>query len=324
MKGTIRQKLYGLSITIKRIRQKLFIDYGGNYRDSIILAGTGRSGTTWLSDIINYSNEYRYMFEPFYPSKVSICSNFKYKQYLRPENHDPSYILPAQSILTGKIRNDWVDAHNKKKISQKRLIKDIRANFILRWLYENFPGVKIILAMRHPCAVVNSRIKLNWNTHFEEFLDDDFLIEDFLAPYIDAIKNADNDFDKQIFLWCIENYVPLKQFSEGDIHLAFYENFCKNPENECRRLFAFLHKQVDDAVLKSLDKPSVTVRQESAIVRRENLVDSWRKNITKEQMRRALDILAMFGLDEIYTEDSLPNVAKAYAFMSKERTCCFN
>jgi hypothetical protein len=32
--------------------------------------------------------------------------------------------------------------------------------------------------------------------------------------------------------WCIENYVPLKQFKRGEIHLAFYESFCERPESE--------------------------------------------------------------------------------------------
>jgi hypothetical protein len=39
--------------------------------------------------------------------------------------------------------------------------------------------------------------------------------------------------------WCIENYVPLKQFKRGEIHLAFCESFCEKPESELA-IFAHL------------------------------------------------------------------------------------
>lgn len=313
----MREKLKIVLSTLKRIQKNIFIDYGANYKNSIFLAGTGRSGTTWLSDIINYKNEYRYIFEPFYNRKVSICNNFIYKQYLKPENRDKKYIVPAQLILTGKIRSCWTDSHNRKIIANKRLIKDIRANFLLRWLFENFQGIKIILALRHPCAVANSRIKLKWDTCFEEFLFDEELVKDFLSPFINEIKKAESDFERQIFLWCVENYVPLKQFKKGDIHLAFYENFCINPRNEIERLFSFLNIKYDEEVFVKLKIPSSTSREESAINTRLSLVDNWRKHINREQIQKAVDILRLFELDKIYSGDSMPNIEDAYDFMSK-------
>lgn len=318
MTENMREKLKIILSILHRIQKSIFIDYGANYQNSIFLAGTGRSGTTWLSDIINYKNEYRYIFEPFYNSKLNICNNFTYKQYLRPDNRDKKYIIPAQLILTGKIRNYWTDSHNRKIIANKRLIKDIRANFLLKWLFENFPGIKIILALRHPCAVANSRIKLKWDTLFEKFLFDEELAEDFLSPFVNDIKKAGSDFEKQIFLWCVENYVPLKQFKKDDIHLAFYENFCINPRHEVERLFSFLNIRYDDEVFVKLKIPSSTSREESAINKRLSLVDNWRKHITREQIQIALDILKLFELDKIYTEDSMPNIESAYDFMSKK------
>jgi hypothetical protein len=61
---------------VKRTQAKLVSeltrDLNNDFRNTIFLAGTGRSGTTWLSNIINYKNEYRYMFEPFQSKKVNI------------------------------------------------------------------------------------------------------------------------------------------------------------------------------------------------------------------------------------------------------------
>ncbi len=301
---------------VARLQRQFFIDCNTDYRCAVFLAGTGRSGTTWVSEIINYRNEYRYMFEPFHSKRVDIIKNFRYRQYIRPDNRDKKFIEPAKLILSGKLRNRFTDYRNKKFISKKRLIKDIRANHFLKWIYENFPGVPIILLLRHPCAVASSKLKLNWGTHIEEFFSQDELLEDFLNPFKKEIEKAKSVFEKHIFLWAVENYVPLKQFNKGEIHLAFYENFCKDPGYEIERLFSFLNKRFDEKALLKSGNPSSEIRGHSAIVTGENLINNWKKYITKEQRQRAADILAVFGLDGIYAENSMPNIENAYNLLN--------
>ena len=55
-----------------------------------------------------------------------------------------------------------------------------------------------------------------------------------------------------------------------------------------------------------VNKPSAMVRAESAIFTGENLVDGWSQYISESQMKRALEILGLFGLDKIYGEDARP------------------
>jgi hypothetical protein len=302
---------------INNRKKNIFIELNSDYKQAIFLAGTGRSGTTWVSSIINYNNEYRDVFEPFHPYKVSLVEHFKYRQYLRPNSKQQEFIQPAKAILSGQLKNKWTDQFNQRVFCQKRMIKDIRANFLLKWLHHNFPEVPIILLFRHPCAVVNSKLHLGWGNHLDELLAQPELVEDFLQPFKQEITAAQTDFEKQIFLWCLENYVPLKQFTSAEIHLAFYENFCKEPKVEIERLFTFLGKKFDDNVFATLNKPSATSRQESAIITTGNIVDSWKTHVTEEQLKRAIEILSLFGLDTIYSQEPLPNVSGAYALMKK-------
>jgi len=294
----------------------VYVDYDPDYRNSIFLAGTERSGTTWVSDIINYKKEYRYIFEPFWPDKVDICIKFRPQQYLRPENQDSYFIEAAEVILSGKIRNSWTDKYHRRFIANKRLIKDVRANLFLKWMHSHFPEMPIILLMRHPCAVASSQLRHKHRVPSlkQEFLSQEELMEDFLNPFRKEIEKAQRqtDFEKRIFRWCIQNYVPLKQFKRGEIHLAFYENFCEKPRSEIDRLFSFLGKSYDEAVFAKLRKPSPQSRADSAIISGGSLIDSWRKHVTDEQIRRAVEILSLFGLDRIYSQDSMPNTDGIY------------
>lgn len=294
----------------KKIAQRrLLITHGGDYRDTVFLAGTGRSGTTWIANIINYRNNYRFMFEPFYPQKVDIVSHFRYKQYLRPHDHRIEFIEPARTILSGKVKNDWINKYNRRSIAKKRLIKDIRANHLLKWIKTNFPEIPIVLLLRHPCAVAYSRLKLGWDAHLEEFLAQDELMQDFLNPFTNEMQRIQNSFEKYILMWCIENYVPLKQFKTAEIHLAFYENFCVSPDTEIDRLFTFLGETYTSEVFKTIRKPSGVSRKDSAIYSGENLIESWKRHITDKQAKRAVEILSLFGLQRIYSVDSKPLVS---------------
>lgn len=277
-----------------------------DYRYTVFLAGTGRSGTTWVANIINYANAYRLMFEPFHSEKVGQVRHFRYRQYIRPENQEAKFVGPVKAILSGRVRNSWVDILNKKIYVKKRLVKDIRSNHFLKWIKTCFPEIPIILLLRHPCAVAYSKLKLGWETHLDEFLAQDDLMEDYLHPFRSEIEKARTLYEKHIFMWCIENYVPLKQFSDGEIHLAFYENFCMKPELEVEKLFTFLKENYTEDVFSTMELPSAFTRKESAIRQGESLIESWKKHLSHEQIQRAVEILGLFGLHNLYSYEAPP------------------
>ena len=294
----------------------MYLDYNPDYRNTIFLAGTEKSGTTWISDIINYNNAYRYIFEPFWADQVSECYNFKPQQYLRPDDDDPYYLETARAILSGQLRNKWADKYHRRFIANKRLVKDIRANLFLKWIKFHFSEIPIVFLLRHPCAVARSHMR---RTHLERdlenFLNQDELMADFLAPFKEEIFKAEDKFDRLIFRWCIQNYVPLKQFRPGEMQVVFYEHFCETPESEIDAMFSFLGLSYDERVYKFLRKPSAVSREESAIISGGDLVNDWRKDISQAQIRRAVEILNMFGLDKLYNEASMPYPEGLYDVM---------
>lgn len=300
-------------------RRIMFIDLN-DYRQTIFLAGTGRSGTTWLEDIINYTGSYRIMFEPFHSKKVDMVNHFSYRQYINPNNRDRKFIEPAEIILSGKIRHSWIDQFNKSIIPKKRIIKDIRAHFMLKWIKEMFPEIPIILLLRHPCAVACSKLKLGWGTHLEEFLSQEELMDDYLNPFRDVIeyhyKRKNNDFYKHILMWCIENYVPLKQFKKDEIQIIFYEKLCINPEEEARKIFDYIGEDCFiQKVMSVIKKPSALSRKESAIYSMTSLIDGWKRQVTDKQLRATIEMLSLFGLQEIYSKDLTPHINEGEVFL---------
>ena len=152
-------------------------------------------------------------------------------------------------------------------------------------------------------------------------LEQERLVADFLHPWEDAIRDARDTFERTIFLWCVETLVPLRQFRPGEVHVVFYEHLVREPEQEVARLFGHIGKSMDGFDVERLKVPSLTSRRAtSAAWTGADRVESWKKKVTPEQRRRALEILELFGLDRIYTDDAMPRPEGILEIMNGEQS----
>ena len=65
-------------------------------------------------------------------------------------------------------------------------------------------------------------------------------------------------------------------------------------------------KKYDERKLFDLKKPSRMIQKISPIVTGESLIYTWKKYITDKQIQKAIEILKIFGLEKIYSHDSMP------------------
>jgi hypothetical protein len=301
----------------RRIGQRFVLDRDPDHRKSILIAGTGRSGGTWLSEIINQRNEYRLVFEPFHPRRAPWMEPFGERMYMRSGAQDPEFLAVARSIVTGRVRHPWTERFNRRLVADRRIIKEDFANLMMKWLHVNFPGMPLILLLRHPCAVALSFVTHGYRGAVAPLLDREELVADFLHPWADEIREAQDTFERTMFLWCVETLVPLKQCAPGDFHVVFFENLVRHPESEVARLFSHLGKSMDGLDLEKLKVPSLTARRaSSAVWTGMDPAEAWKSKVTPEQRRRALEILARFGLDRIYGDDPMPRMEGILEVMS--------
>ena len=187
-------------------------------------------------------------------------------------------------------------------------MKEIRANLALKWLHDNFPEVPIILIVRHPCAVVLSRMELGWATDhdIEPFLSQPQLVEDYLGPYMNLIRSAKNSEEKHAVIWSISNLVPLKQFRSGELKVVYYEDLCTQPEMELPGIFEAIGCQYSGSLITSSNQPSQTTRRASAVVTGTNKIGNWKKKLSPTQIDNILQVVQAFGLGHLYGESALP------------------
>lgn len=283
-------------------------DMGHDPKRSVILAGTGRSGSTWVGDLINHDNHYRVIFEPLASRRVPSVRHFKWGQRLAPDCSDPALTQPLHNILAGRINGKWTDQYNRRFISRSRLIKFIRANLMLAWIRAQYPSVPIILLLRHPCAVAHSMLSLkDWQWNREGYTDQPMLFNEILSPFRDHITRDLPLFERYITNWCIEYFVPFSELRQNQFLPVFYEDLCLKPEVHLPSLLTYARGRFDPAVLSALAKPSQVTRKGSSIHTGEDIVFGWKHHVTPDQQSIAREIMHRFGLADIYDSSDLPS-----------------
>jgi hypothetical protein len=279
------------------------VSLGNAEPDLVFIAGTGRSGTTWLAELILRASRRRHLFEPFRNDRVELWSNASSRQYLRADDDRPELLQAATKILNGQTRDRWIDGNNSRIVTKGKLIKDIRANLILSWLRAQFGFFPIILLLRHPGAVAASWQRNAWRgSPVNSFLSQQTLVEDHLAPFEDEIRDAVDPLDKILYFWCVENYVPLRQFNSGEILVLLYEDLLTRPEEELRRVAAYIGHSGELGDDGSLDTPSATTAADVRYDSRAHRLGAWAQAFTDDQLERISTIPSRFGLDEFYGE----------------------
>ena len=279
-------------------------------RKDIIIAGSGRGGTTWLLNIIASLPGYRVIFEPFHPIQCKKEFNSPFSRpYLRAFDENKELENYIKKLLTQRIKNKFINSRNKRFITYQTVIKFIRANLLLDWLYQHF-HLPIVFMIRHPCAVVLQRIKLQWGSHLEEFLNQKKLMEDFLAPYEDFIQDIIKEGKKHkeyALMWAIENFIPLKWISNRPWFLITYEELFINRTQLLKKLFQYLGYKYSKKIEKESYKLSSTAAVKDKIeIEKKLILSKWQHELSNEEIKDILDIIEKFEVS-LYNSDIIPH-----------------
>jgi len=158
----------------------------------VLIVGSGRSGTTWIQDVIAESACLKPVYEALQPFAVKGADQFANRVILENEEA-PELREFMDQVFSGKLNSIWSKYRilpyrlvpwktndgpsvgvrvvyrtyrqlfrniSKYHESQKRtrpVIKLIRANLMLGWLLRNYQ-LRILYVLRHPCAVIASKL----------------------------------------------------------------------------------------------------------------------------------------------------------------------
>lgn len=275
-----------------------------NAADSIVLASCGRSGSTWLANLLNWDSEYRYLFEPMHHVWVDEFTRQPRYAYLPSNGTAPEAQELLQLVVdafSGRISNPWIDQFNPQRQPSRRLVKAIRGNLVLPGFVRACPDTPVVFLIRNPMAQALSVVRGGWQLNPEWLWSQTEFAEHYpeLCRYLKTIST--DPFQKAIVFWCLENFIPINELDGPSIRFTHYEDILGDPASELRNLFQFIGKPFNEQVLERVQIRSKTTRSSD----NDNPLTRWRNNVTPLQQKQAQQVIADFGLSRLYNDEGI-------------------
>jgi len=287
----------------------------GRFDDKLLVIGEGRSGTTWLANLLNFDDHYRMLFEPFQAENFRPPISYR-SEYPFPDS-DGSAVVDRhiQKVLRGSFISGHANVQFPKALYRGLLIKDISAQLIIDQLCDSAPRMRRIMIVRHPFAVAESKSKtFSWPTDPSAFLTADnprrAEIES-KREIIDEVTATGDPILIQILLWCLSTRSALSSRSIDSFALVFYEDLITRPKHEIPRIFSKLdlftrYSENQQLIEEKLDHRSHVTFRNNAIEDSRKQQTAWHNKWDIKTIDAGLQILEGFGFQEVYSDSFSP------------------
>lgn len=288
-----------------------------SYKEKVWLLGDARSGTTWVSDLINANGVYREVFEPFHPKLESEARRFSPHFYVGDLDQAPEILDLAERVFRGKFWSPRSQGENGIRLYRGLLVKDVFANLIARAVCARVAGIRPILLIRNPFAVALSKQNKPgwyWLEDPTYLLRQQTLVDDFLGPNEDLIRRTADKKDfilNQICIWCVINLIPLKQFAPSELHICLYEKFCADPLAELTSVMNFVHggsERIYRVSTELVSRPSRMSGTTSTLISGRSPLTAWQEELSSAVIDQGMELMAQFELGDLYANPSAPDL----------------
>ncbi|WP_436514891.1 sulfotransferase domain-containing protein [Ekhidna sp. To15] len=286
-----------------------------------LIIGFWRSGTTYLLESLQKSTNSRICFEPFQDlalkeNKLNYQGfefNFEgerinqFYPIVKANAEDSMYDDFFDDLVHGHISSAYTRRTQPLRAlnSNKLIVKMIRASLVAAYLQKRC-HLKTIFIVRNPAGVISSIVREKGGTkaiktcltndRFMNYLIDSINKEsNYLDGKMDVVeKYRVNDVGKITLLWCILNYIPLKQI-ESDLfnpQVIKYEDLSTNPIDVLSKLTGV---SLDPTKIDFNSSTTKKERKRSNKVR----INSWETELSHDQIELIFNIVNDFE-DELF------------------------
>ena len=188
----------------------------------------------------------------------------------------------------------------KRVTANKLIVKLVRANRLVPWIFTNHDIRALVYIIRHPCATLASQLRTGY-TGYDVYS---------LAPSIDEVVNDANKmgFDDTIInrlrgvtsetqmlaaVWAMDQVIPLRHTDPRLFKLS-YEDLSSNSEKQVIELLRFLDETDSyEKIIQEIKKPSMLAKKQNSDVMKKT---SWKKELSTQQIENIRLVLNWFDV----------------------------
>jgi hypothetical protein len=296
-------------------------------KNSIIICGEHRSGTTWLMELFEQLPNAVINWEPLHVKNGVVPKNFIFGEapYIAEADNTSEYITLFKKILTFQIYNKWTIRLLKfKKILKSKYVitKFVRANRLLPWIVSKFKeelAITPVLLMRHPITTCLSQLKTFKGLELVDVIKPLKADEKFSVPqgfgneryigYLDYINSLNTILERRIAIWCINN-VELLNIENNCWVRLYYEDLYLNPLKEFTILTSKMNINASNIEHVNFNKPSFSNFKNTFSANEERQLKSSLHNLDASYRNKIQNIFDFFKLKCYIANSAYPVKSK--------------
>jgi len=318
----IRELEFLIKRTLEKFRIHLF-RFRIKSEETIIIAGSPRSGTTWVMELLRYIRKYLSLWEPFnkviFPKVIPL--GFPIKPYINTEKDNKELENYFINLFNGKYYSQQphfkIREYFKRCLATGLILKFTRANRILHWIYNRFTIRGTLLIVRHPCATILSQINSQNTGYMRQIPKKEKMIREMkvidIIPKKIKEKLSEHLNSKEEILtlsWALDIFIPLYFIKQFKFNIIFYEDLVINSRRELYNIFKYLgFNLIPLNIFKNIRIPSFQAKEGYYSTNPEKQLSKWKDLLTEKQVEKILSILSIFHFD-FYSHEILPNHKK--------------
>ena len=277
----------------------------------LFITGHGRSGTTWIGNVLRMASGVLYVNEPCNPERAKGGNYSDWFKYLQPGEDDIFFQKCLDSAFKGLVtcRTNWLIHKPFRRLFRgyRLVIKEVASYMSVEWVYERYKPDVLVL-VRHPCAVALSEKKKGTSVErpMLEIMRQPALLENHLEPYLGVMKKAKRSYEIYGAIWGARNRVLadlIPNYPQWKI--LFYEDVCKNPLGSFRHLYDHYNLDWSRRVEKFVKRTTVKEKSGTYSISKvsEKQIDKWKHEMTRDEIEQVRKFVEPFNLS-IYNSDS--------------------
>jgi sulfotransferase family protein len=271
----------------------------------ILVTGSHRSGTTWISQMLALASNALLIEEPFnldsWAYKLDGLAKwwFTYVPGL-PRAHAVTAFDKVLCGRTGKVfSRRAIQRYLPWTRYGRMIIKDPTACFSSDWLYENY-RMEVLVIVRHPAAFAASLKRMNWTFSFQHLLQQERLMNDHLFPFRSEMEAGPKDVVEQAALLWKMIYHVLTGFAakHPDWIIVTHESLSLNPVQGFKQLFERFGLEWSESTRREIEEyssarnPTDPAPGVAHVLRRNSAenVGRWRTSLSRSEIQHIFDV----------------------------------
>lgn len=266
----------------------------------IVVFGTGRSGTTWLAEIIAGAG-CRFVFEPMHPVRVPDAGGFPFPHYLLPGDDSPWAMFLAR-VVAGDVMNEFTLRENPDVI--RPVVKLIRANLMMEWLMDRFDFHPVFM-VRNPLAVVGSMKEQEWNVsadYVRHAMREVSARDGTYEGFDDLFEQPLNPIEAYAAYWANQTYVLKARGLLDRVHSVRFEELVRKPDQVITPLFQSIGLTVTEEVRRRFGTLSHQ-RGKQSWQPGYDPIRAWKRSLAPMEIDQVCRIVRRFDLEEYLSTD---------------------